>query len=249
MILTFKLKHNFNLSQELLKARQVALFALKTKSRTSKDVTHIGLKSALSNQILKKYSTNEKLKKISSVKLTVPSQAIKFNNKKIIITCLKMELDFGRNVEKINQIELDETFAYVSCTVKEKEQYQCNSWIGVDLNTTGHCLVASNPKTGKVLKLGKKANHTRQKYKNIRKRLQKEGRYKEVKKLNNKESRVLRDLDHKISNKLLCEAEPQGAGVVFRLMIVHSNFPTFYDDLRCALASRHHSNFLCTCVL
>jgi len=214
MILTYKQKHNLNLSDELLKARQVALYALKTKSKTSKDVKNIGLKSAISNQVLKKYSSNKKLRKISSVKLTVPAQAIKYANKKIRVPCLKMQLDFDKNVERINQIELDETYAYISCTVTEQEQYESDLWLGVDLNTTGHCLVASNSKTGKVLKLGKKAHHSHQKYKSIRKQLQKEKRYKAVKELKDKESRVVRDLNHKISHKVVHEAKNLHAGIV-----------------------------------
>ena len=120
MILTYKIKHNTELSTELEKAREIAIFALKTKSRSSKDVNHIGLKSAISNQILKKYSLNKKNKRISSVKLTVLSQSIKFDGHQIKIPCLKMEMDFNKNIEKINQIELDKEFAYISCTVKEE---------------------------------------------------------------------------------------------------------------------------------
>ena len=120
MILTYKIKHNRDFSTELEKAREIAIFALKTKSRSSKDVKHIGLKSAIANQILKKYSLNKKLKRISSVKLTVPGLSIKFKNNGIKIPCLKMEMDFNKNIEKINQIELDKEFAYISCTVKEE---------------------------------------------------------------------------------------------------------------------------------
>ena len=87
-----------------------------------------------------------------------------------------MEIDFNNDIEKINQIELDKEFAYISCTVREEEKIQAESWIGVDLNTTGHCCVASNSKSGKVLKLGKSSNHTHKKYKNIRRKLQKEKR-------------------------------------------------------------------------
>lgn len=214
MILTFKIKHNKDVSEDLKKARQIALFALKTKSRSSKDVKHIGLKSAISNQILKKYSCNKKLRKISSVKLTIPAQAIKLEDSKIKIPCLKLQFDFSKQVERINQIELDDTYAYVSCSIKEDKQYEVDSWIGIDLNTTGHCLVACDPKTGKVLKLGKKANHIHQKYKNIRKKLQKKKKYKAVKKLKNKESRVIKDLNHKISKKVIQEAKRKKSGIV-----------------------------------
>src|SRR3990167_11421827 len=104
MIFTYKVKHNRDLSLELEKARQIALFAQKIKSRSSKDVKQIGLKSAIANQILKKYSSNKKLKRISSVKLTVPSQVIRLKNAKIKISCLKMELDFEKNCEKIKPL-------------------------------------------------------------------------------------------------------------------------------------------------
>ena len=208
------MKHSRDLSAELEKGRQIALFAQKTKSRSSKDVKHIGLKSAIANQILKKYSSNKKLKRISSVKLAVPSQSIKFEENQIKITCLKMKIDFQKDVEKINQIELDQEFAYISCTIKEADKIECESWIGVDLNTIGHCCVASNPVTGKVLKLGKSANHTHKKFKNIRRKLQKKKRFKSVRSLKNKESRVVRDLNHKISNKIVKEAKEKKSGIV-----------------------------------
>jgi hypothetical protein len=149
MILTYKLKHHQDLSKHLEQGKKIALFALKTKSRTSKDVKHIGLKSVIANQILKKYSSNKRLKKISSVKLTLPSQAIQFKNGKIKISSLKMEIDFNKNIEKIKQIELDDTYAYISCEVKQEAEFLSESWLGVDLNTTGHLVIASNPKLAK----------------------------------------------------------------------------------------------------
>ena len=214
MILTYKIKHNADLSEELIKAYKVALIALKTKSRTSKDVKHIGLKAAISNQVLKKYSSNRRLKKISSVPLIVPAQAIKFENSTIVITCLKMMLHFEKDVRKINQIEFDRTYAYISCCVDEAQPIECNTWFGIDRNTTGHALVAADPKSGKVFKLGKESGHISKKYKYIRRCLQKKGKHKDIKRIKNKQSRKTRDLNHKISREIINEAIKNKAGLV-----------------------------------
>ncbi|MCL4326128.1 MAG: hypothetical protein M1481_04830 [Candidatus Thermoplasmatota archaeon] len=51
MILTYKVKHGRNFSIELDKEKQITEFAIKTKTLTSKEVKHFGLKSVISNQI------------------------------------------------------------------------------------------------------------------------------------------------------------------------------------------------------
>jgi len=73
--------------------------------------------------------------------------------------------------------------------------------------------VVSNPLTGKVWKLGKQAEHIHKKYRNIRRKLQTQGRYRLVKQIKNRESRIIRDLNHKISKKIVGIATSLGVGI------------------------------------
>jgi len=216
MILTYKIRHGRDFSNELKLAKKVAKHAIKTKSRSSADVKHIGLKSAISNQILKKYSSSNTVKQAKSVKLTLPSQSIKVKDDQVHIACLKLQLPiyFQNNFQKINQVEVGGAFAYISVSYDEPQLITPKSVYGVDRNTKGHCLVASNPSTGKVLKLGKSAHHIHQKYKYIRKTLQKQGKYGLVKQIKNRESRIVRNLNHHCSKKLVEECIKQKSGIV-----------------------------------
>jgi transposase len=159
MILTYKILHNQDFSQELEKTRKIAEYAIKYRSFSSGSVKHIGLKSAIANQILRKYGRNKKIKKITNVKLIIPNQSIKVDRitRTITIPCLKHKFrdlvyKFPNTFEKINQIEIGKEYAYVSISFKEKESKLdlIDNVIGIDLNTTGHIVVASNPQTGKV---------------------------------------------------------------------------------------------------
>lgn len=216
MILTYKIKHGRDFSEELGKAKQVADFGIKYRTLSSKDVSQFGLKSMISNQVLRKYVKNKKVKSIKSVKLTIPNQGIKVDkkNRKITIPCLKLVLDYQfPDFEKINQIEIGKEYACVSVTVPEEVPQKPINYIGVDRNTTGHIAVAANPKTGKIWKLGKKGLHIHNKYKNIRKSLQKQGKYRKVKQIKDRESRIVKDLNHKISKKIVDIAVKNNSGI------------------------------------
>jgi len=217
MILTYKIKHGRDFSDELRKAKKIAIYAIQTRSRSSKDVKHIGLKSMIANQILRKYSKDNRVKKVKNVKLAVPSQGIKLDKatRSIYVPCLKLSLryEFPNDFEKVNQIEIGEEYAYVSVSIHEPELVKPEAWLGVDRNTTGHIAVVSDPETGKVLKLGKSALHVHQKYKNMRKKLQKKGKYGKVKQIKDRESRIVRDINHKVSRKIVDTAKETGKGI------------------------------------
>jgi putative transposase len=214
LILTYKVRHDRDFSEELRKAKQVADHAVRYRTFTSKDVKHIGLKSMIANQILRKYGRNKTIKKARNVNLIVPSQGNKADqeNRIIIVACLKLVLSYQfPQFEKVNQIEVDEEYAYVS--VPEKEIVEPKHYVGVDLNATGHAAVVGDPKSGRVWKLGKQCQHVHKKYKNIRRRLQRLGKYGMVKKIKDRESRIVRDINHKISRKIVQIAETSGSGI------------------------------------
>lgn len=218
MILTYKLKHGKDFSDQLRKAKKIADFAIKTKSNSSKDVRHIGLKSAIANQILRKYRRRG-IKKITSVKLTIPGQTIKFDEcmRTAKIHCLDLELDckYLSKFQKIRQIEIGKTFAHISVDLTEQETKHATKFIGVDCNTTGHAAVVAVPHTGKIHKLGKAAIHTHIKYKEIRKRLQKQGKFSLLKKIKNKESRIIKNINHCMSKKIVEIAVSEKCGIKF----------------------------------
>lgn len=218
MILTYKTKHDFDFSEHLHKAKQVAKFAIGNRDKlSSKYVAHIGLKSAISNQILRKYGRNKKCNEVKSVKLIVPNQSINLDAKTrtIKIPVLKVEFKYEFKAEflKINQIEADNQYFYISVEIKEEEQLVPQGWVGVDRNTTGHCAVAACTKTGKVMMLGKKARHIHEKYSKTRKRLQRLGKFKKLKTTKKRESNIVKDLNHKISRRIVNHAKANGCGI------------------------------------
>ena len=218
MILTYKLRHQFDLSNDLQKARQVAEFAINNRNKlSSKEVSHIGLKSAISNQILRKYGRNKRCKSIKKVNLIVPSQSILVKDKTLKITPLDLILDIRHLpvFTKVNQVELSNEFAFISVEVAETIVFSPTGYVGLDRNATSHIAVLANPSNGKVLKLGKSCSHIRNKYRNIRKSAQKQGAYRFIKKtLGRREVNIMKDINHKIAKKIMQYCVENKVGLV-----------------------------------
>ena len=216
MILTYKVKHNRDFSRELNLAKKIAIFAIRTKSNTSKDVKHFGLKSAIANQILRKYR-RKNIKKASRVKLTVPGQSVKIAAGKITIRCLGLELDCYHlpYFDYVKQVEIGDEFAYLVVSISNPIQKLALRYIGVDCNTTGHVAVTAVPHTGKIHKLGKSTIHIHTKYKNIRKKLQKQNKYHLLRQIKSRESNIIRNINHHISKKLAQIAASEKCGIKF----------------------------------
>ncbi len=217
-IITYKIRHNRNYTDELVKARKIAEFTLKNRKEklTSKHVKHFGLKSAISNQIIRKYKNQKNCKAIKSVVLTVPGQSIRYNvdTCMIRIPCLKHEFKLypRHTIEKVNQIEINHKYLYVACTVSSEPVRFQRRYIGVDLNSSHHIAVAAFPHTGKVWKLGKQAS-IRKKYFKLRQRFQKDSKLYKAKEVGRREKNIIYNLNHQISNKIVREAKKNKADI------------------------------------
>lgn len=88
-------------------------------------------------------------------------------------------------------------------------------WIGVDLNTTGHVAVVADPKSGKVMKLGKNIHYVHShSLKNCTK-LYKEGKLWKLKKAKTRERKKFKSALHAICRQIVSFAEALGTGIKF----------------------------------
>lgn len=148
--------------------------------------------------------------------LTVPSQGIhyKVDNHMIRIPCLKHEFELypRHRIEKVNQIEINHKYFYVSCTIFSEPVICQRRYIGIDLNSSHHIVVAAFPNTGKVWKLGKQAS-IRKKYFKLRQRFQKDNKLYKAKEVGQLEKNIIYNLNHQISNKIVREAKKNKADI------------------------------------
>ncbi len=217
-----------NINKQIRVAKKIAEYSIQKKFwgkyLSSKDVKHLGkLNSGIANQIIRKYKGNFRCKKISNINLIIPAcstssyPSILYEEKTLNIKPLKLKLKWKAPVkfEKINQVELNNKFAYVCVTCSNKEKRKYKKFVGVDLNIKHNLATIGNKKKDKCKFLGKGYIFKRIKFKEIRRRFQKQGRLNKVKEMGSKESRVMNDLNQKLSNKIIKIAKKQKANIVF----------------------------------
>jgi putative transposase len=169
--------------------------------------------TCISNQLIRKYQKNIKCKKVSKANLIVPacstvkSPSVVFDKSKMVLTIkpLKLSLYWNpyRSFNKINQVEINDKFCFVTCTIDTLSSKKHNNFLGVDLNVKGNLATIGLPHIKKYKFLAKDALFHRVKYNNMRKRYQKQGRLTRVKQIGNKEQRIIRDINHKTSRKIV----------------------------------------------
>lgn len=225
-MLTINVKHGLDLSDELRKAKQVAVYGVAHKCTSTAQVKHFGMKAVLSNAVLRKYVRCKTLKEVHNIVIPVPSQGMKYDGSEIYIPCLKAHIPFDATranhpIEKICHLELDATYVHICCEVADAPARETTTFLGVDRNTTGHVAVACNPTTGSVLMLGKKCQHVHKKYMHIRRNHQKEAKqrkhhkFRKLKNIKRRESNIVRNENHHISKAIVKRAVEENATIVF----------------------------------
>ena len=217
-IKSYHVKHKHDFKRMLMKAKQVADYAVKNKNNkkilTSKYVKHIGLPSTISNQILRKYGRGT-IKRATNVNLIIPNSServytnksgdrkvyrnIEYSNSTVYIKPLKLSFRWnpGKDFIKINQIEISSNkfMISVSFNITPIDQQYTNV-LGIDLNCGVGRSVANcaNLQNGEILNIGKQGPNIRKYY--FKKR-------KAHRVLGSREKKRMKDLDHKISNKIV----------------------------------------------
>jgi putative transposase len=88
-------------------------------------------------------------------------------------------------------------------------------WIGVDLNTTGHAVVAADLLSGRVMKLGKKLQYSKTSSTKNCTKLYHENKLWKLKKMKTREKKEFRAALHKIARQIVNFAESACAGIKF----------------------------------
>ncbi len=94
-------------------------------------------------------------------------------------------------------------------------------WIGVDLNTTGYAVVAADPVTGGILKLGKRISYAPTASTKKCTKLYKEGKLWKLKKQKTRERKAFKAMLSKISRKIVSFAEMSCAGIKFEKLFTY----------------------------
>ena len=215
------------LNKYLRVARKIANYSIQNRGEkiTSKTVKHLGkIPSIIACQTVKKYKNNFKCKTASNVNLIVPAcSTVKYPSviydeisRVLTIKPLKLSLYWYCPIwiNKICQVELNNRYCYITVSVENHNKKEYKNKIGVDLNIKHNLATVGNPKTKEVNFLGKDFIYRRAKYKAIRQRWQKQGRLNKIKQMNNKEQRVMRNLNHQLSREIINIAKKDKAIIV-----------------------------------
>jgi len=173
----------------------------------------------LAKSLISKYQKNKKLKQVKN--LVLPVCGDKGKQVKIVKDGIRIPAFFKKSVLPvkfpkpiigfIRQVEFFKrdkkwfmSYSYNTLVLQEQE---VQGFLGVDRNSVGNVVVVADTKSGKVRKFGPDTAGITKNFRNRRKNLQKKGAKNALLKIRRKQSRRIKDINHKVSRSIVDHAK------------------------------------------
>jgi len=193
----------------------------KTSSKYYKEIPCVLAKSLIS-----KYQKNKKLKKIKNLVLPICGDKGKqvklveneirvpslFKKEVISVPFPKPIVGFIRQVEFFKKNKVWHMSYCYNTPIEEKKEPL--TFLGIDRNSVGNVVFCADCETGLVRKIGPDVSSITKNYRNRRSNLQRKGAKDALVKLNKKQSRRVRDINHKVSKSLVDIAKKHCSAIV-----------------------------------
>lgn len=229
MCLTFKVvvPHNFTPILDELHQKASACINRMLQDRTkSSSKYYKEIPCVLAKSLISKYQRNKKLKQVKN--LVLPLCGDKGKQVKIVEGGIRVPAFFKKSVLPttfpkpiagfIRQVEFfkrdGKWFMSYSYNTHVLQEQKVQGFLGVDRNSVGNVVVCADVMTGKVRKLGPDTAGITKNFRNRRKSLQKKGAKNALTKIKRKQSRRIKDINHKVSRSVVDLAEKHRLAVV-----------------------------------
>lgn len=207
-ILVYKIKHGLDLHSMLASLTQIVDRALLLGNCSSTYFKDFNVPSKIASSTARKYLKTKTLKSAKRIKGIINNQVFRVDSKMevIKIRSLKCSVNLpytGRKIIKVNQIEFDSLYFYVSCSVESSELIKVTTTLGVDFNTKGNtCFVALKEK-GLAFPLGLSQRDFNQNCVKRTSKLKSNSKFNLSNKIDRKRTRRVNDNIHKVSREIV----------------------------------------------
>jgi len=229
MCLTFKVvvPHNLTLILgELYQKASVCVNRMLENRTKSSSKYYKEIPCVLAKSLISKYQRNKKLKQVKN--LVLPVCGDKGKQVKVVEGGIRVPAFFKKSILPvvfpkpisgfIRQVEFfkrdGKWFMSYSYNIPVLQEIEVKGFIGVDRNSVGNVAVCADVMTGKVRKFGPDTAGITKNFRNRRSNLQKKGTKNALVKIKRKQSRRIKDINHKVSHSIVDYADKHRSAIV-----------------------------------
>ena len=224
-LLTFKIKVEerfYPRLEELLQKSKISVKQMIFDRSKSSSKYYPEIPCILAKSLIRKYQRNKKLKNVKNMVLPLCGSecGVKLNGNKLRISSFfqKDTLDLIFPKPRISPIRHLEFFKrdkiwYLSYSYFVPVQnIQVENYIGVDRNSVGNVVAVSSKE--KVFTIGPSTSGIAKNFRDRRSKLQKKGVFNALKRIKRKQSRRIKDINHKVSRAIVDYAKSTLSAIV-----------------------------------